>query len=108
MKSVPGDKTWALVGEVDASEAALARPQVCFTDRVIVAPDKVVVNGDVLKLRGVAIGPKHLLVPTDERSSGINYTLCFFFFLFLNSPTRHFKIALFIFLLFKAQKKHNC
>ncbi|TNN61203.1 hypothetical protein EYF80_028588 [Liparis tanakae] len=27
MKSVPGDKTWALVGEVDASEAALTRPQ---------------------------------------------------------------------------------
>lgn len=69
MKAVPGDKTRALVGEVYASKAGLARPEVRFTDRVVVAPNKVVVNGDVLKLRGVAIRPKHLLVPSDERSS---------------------------------------
>lgn len=70
MKTVPGDKTWALVGEVYTSKAGLAWPEVRFTNRVVVAPNKVVVNGDVLKLRGVAIRPKHLLVPTDEGSSG--------------------------------------
>lgn len=77
MKPVPGDKTRALVGEVYASEAALARPEEGFTHRVVVAPNKVVVNSDVLKLWGVAVGSKHLLVPTDERSSTINVSSIF-------------------------------
>lgn len=38
------------------------------------APNKVVVNGDVLKLRGVAVGPEHLLVPADERSRQVQVT----------------------------------
>lgn len=66
MKTVPGDKAWALVGEVYTAKAGLAWPQVRLADRVVVAPNKVVVNGDVLKLWGVAIRPKHLLVPTDK------------------------------------------
>ena len=68
MKSVPSDEAGALVGEVDAAKAGLARPEEGFTDRVVVAPNKVVVNGDVLKLRGVAVGPEHLLVPAGENS----------------------------------------
>lgn len=66
------------MGEVYAAKAGLARPQEGFTDRVVVAPNKVVVNGDVLKLRGVAIGPQRLLVPADEGSSRVNVTLCVF------------------------------
>lgn len=62
MISVPGDKTRALVGEVDSSKAGLARPQVGFTDRVVVAPDEVVINGDVLELWGVPIWTEHLLM----------------------------------------------
>lgn len=77
MKTMPGNKTRALMGEVYTSKAGLAWPQVGFTDRVVVAPNKVVVNGDVFKLWGVAIGPKHLLVPISDRISRINVTLCF-------------------------------
>lgn len=66
MKTMPGDKTWALVGEVYTSKAGLAWPQVRLTDRVVVTPNKVIINGDVLKLWGVAIRPKQLLVPKDK------------------------------------------
>lgn len=43
-------------------------------------PNKIVVNGDVLKLRGVSIGSHHLLVPADE-------TMFFYFYFFFISET---------------------
>lgn len=47
-------------------------------------PNKVVVNGDVFKLGGVAIRPHHLLIPADKESSRGNVNLCFFFPLWFN------------------------
>lgn len=55
--------------KVYTSKAGLAWPQVGLTDRVVVTPNKVVVNGDVLKLGGIAIRPKYLLVTIEERRS---------------------------------------
>lgn len=77
MKTVPGDKTWALVGEVDPSEAGLACAQVRLTDGVVVGPNKVVVNGDVLKLGGVAIGTEYLLVPKEHQKRGRHASVFF-------------------------------
>lgn len=63
MKTVPGDKPRSFMGEVYTTKACLACSQEGFTDRIIVAPNKVIVYGDVLKLWSDAIWPKHLLVP---------------------------------------------
>lgn len=80
MKMVPGDKTWSLVGKVYASKAGLAWPQVCLTDRVEVAPDKVVINGDVPKLGGgggVAIRSKYFLIPKNNCKEEC-HVVCYF------------------------------
>lgn len=51
------------MGKVYPPKAGLAWPQKGFADGVVMAPNKIVIYGDVLKLGGVTVGPKHLLVP---------------------------------------------
>jgi len=75
METMPGDKAWALMGEIHTPKACLAYAKVRLADRVVVAPDKVVVIGDVLKLWGVAVRPKHLLVPTDKAKMSLFFCL---------------------------------
>lgn len=76
MKTVPGDKAWTLMGEVNTSKAALAGAQEGFADRVVVAPNKVVVNSNVLKLWAVAIRTQHLLVPEQGRTHDSSVMAC--------------------------------
>ena len=66
MKAVPCDEAGALMGEVHAPEAGLAWPQVRLTYRVVMSPYVVIVDGDVLKLGGVSVGPEHLLVSNED------------------------------------------
>lgn len=63
VKPVPGHKTGTFVREVYSAKARLAGPQEGLADRIVVGPHKVIVDGDVLKLRGVSIRPEYLLVP---------------------------------------------
>lgn len=78
METVPGDESRALVGEIHTSKAGLARPQVRLADRVVMAPDEVVVNGDVLALWGVAVGAQNLLVPKGSEEQMVWTSDCVF------------------------------
>lgn len=55
--------------EVNSPETYLARPQEGFTDRVVVGPHEIVIDSDVLKLRGVPIRSKNF----SESADGYNY-----------------------------------
>lgn len=60
VEPVPGDESRALVREVHPTEAGLPGAQERLADRVVVGPHEVVVDGDVLELHGVAVGPEDL------------------------------------------------
>lgn len=87
VKSVPGDKTGTLVGKVHPAKANLVWPHEGFADWVVVGPNKIVVNGDVLKLRGVSIWSHHLLVPADETKRFFN--LLIFLISETEAPSKH-------------------
>lgn len=76
MEPVPSDEPRPLVGEVHSAETGLARPQERLADREVVAPHEVVVDGDVLELHGVPVGPEDLRVaPCGDHQVGVHRAL---------------------------------
>jgi len=73
---VPSDKTGALVGEVHSPETGLPRTQERLADREVMGPHEVIVDGDVLELRGVLVGPEDLWVaPRGDHQVGVHRAL---------------------------------
>lgn len=76
MEPVPSDKTGPLVWEVHSPETGLPRAQERLADREVVGPDEVIVDGDVLELHGVPVGPEDLrIAPRGDHQVGVHRAL---------------------------------
>lgn len=73
---MPSDETRPLMREVHSPKAGLSRPQERLADREVVGPHEVIVDGDVLELRGVPVGPEDLRVaPGGDHQVGVHGAL---------------------------------
>lgn len=60
MVPVPREKSWSFVREIHITKAFLPYPKEGFFDGIIVCPNKVVVDGNVLELWCVAIWSQYV------------------------------------------------
>lgn len=73
---MPCDETGPLVGEVHPPETGLPGTQERLADREVVCPHEVIVDGDVLELHGVPVGPEDLRVaPRGDHQVGVHGAL---------------------------------